>query len=141
MFSTQRDRALTVTIRIILSALFVPPRMTLLFLESVPNALQGIDCKMVSAFFATRITPVRLAQWTSASNAMKVPGSRIRNASLAWTAWSIVAGALPQMSVRLVTPILPRKMPMDNALYVSLGGQKQLIRLSRIASVMISSMS
>jgi hypothetical protein len=92
---------------------------------------------MVSAFFATRTTPVKPVLSMSASYARMVPDLRIRYASLAWTPLSTAAGALTLMSVMLVTAILLSAMSTDFVLNAFLDGHQQLIRPSRIASAMI----
>jgi len=73
MFSTQRESALTVMIRTILSAKLVPLTMNLHYLERVLNALQDTDLQMVSVFFATKTTPVKHVLSMSARDAWMVP--------------------------------------------------------------------
>jgi hypothetical protein len=124
MSSTNRDSALTVTIRIMLSALVVPPRMTLHYLESALNALKNTDLQMASAFFATRITSVMPALSMSASFAQMVPDLRTRRASLALTPLLTAADALTEKPVINATKVLPISMSTDFVLIVFLDGHQ-----------------
>lgn len=141
MFSTHKVNALIVMTRIMLSAMPVPPRMTLHSLESALIALLATDLQMASVFFATLITPAMPVLSTSALSAQMVPGLTTENASHAWILFTTAAGAPMQRFVIAATAVLPSSMLTDFAHNAFLGGHQLLIRLSRIASVIILSTS